>query len=174
MSPERLVAGAPPIPTMVKPAEAAALRQAAQGANVLEIGSAWGFSTVLMAEVARLVVSVDPHTMADTWQAFLWNLDRYGVLQRVMVVKGTSQDELPKMPAWGADGFFDVAFVDGLHTRWGAWFDLTWCRQLVRAGGIIAAHDYCVRWPGVLDAVDEVLAGLPAWRIQDLYLAVNE
>lgn len=59
-----------------------------------------------------------------------------------------------------ADGVrLDSAFIDGDHSRDGATADIQVFRPLLKAGGIIAGHDY---WPadrGVMDAVHNELAG---------------
>lgn len=171
-----LVYGRPRIGTSIKPLEADVLELAATGRRVLEIGSAWGFSTVLMALVAQEVVSIDPHTMADTWQPFVDNLAEYGVTRKVTAYRMRSQDVLGRL--YKAGQRFELAFIDGEHTFEACAFDISWALLLVEPGGIIAVHDYCVRWPGVIEAVEGRLIkrgsgfeAFPAWRIQDLYLA---
>ncbi len=172
MTQGRLVAGRPLIETFVAPLEAYALATAAGGRQrILEVGSAYGFSTIVMAQAAPAaeILSVDPHTGYQSWDTFNRNLDRYGVAGRVRCLRKPSQEVLPTLPA----GRFDMMFVDGDHGEGPADHDVAHALRLVRAGGIIAVHDYTERWQGVKDAVDRRLRGLPAWRIQTLYLAVN-
>jgi predicted O-methyltransferase YrrM len=158
------------IETYISLIEAYALETAVRGRRqVLEVGSAFGFSTILMAQAGAQVLAVDPHTGYKSWDAFLHNLNRYGVAGRVQAVRRPSQTTLPGLPA----GAFELAFVDGDHSEEVASFDLQQARRLVAAGGIIAVHDYTERWPGVKKAVDRELRGLAAWRIQTLYLAVQ-
>lgn len=168
MSPGRPIAGRPLIETFIAPLEAYALETAARGCRrILEIGSAFGFSTIVMAQTGAEVLAVDPHTGYDSWQTFQRNLNRYGVAGRVQAVRRPSQEALPHL----VPGRFDLVFVDGDHSEAMAEHDIRHARRLVRAGGIIAVHDYTERWQGVKNAVNRELRGLPAWRIQTLYLA---
>src|SRR5689334_294406 len=57
----RDVAPGPAISTSLTAAETAELRRLGRNADVLEIGSAYGYSTVTLALVAKWVVAVDPH-----------------------------------------------------------------------------------------------------------------
>ncbi len=165
-----LPAAGPALPGLFNAPAVAARRLAAPGARVLEIGTAWGFSAVLMGLVARSLVSIDPHDVWDTWPAFTANIKRYGLERVVTAYRMRSEDVLPALIAAGET--FDFAFVDGDHAEASAEYDIGACLQLVRAGGLIGVHDYSQRWGGVVAAVKRQLAGLPAWRIQDLYLAV--
>lgn len=137
--------------------------------RILEVGSAFGFSTVVMAQAGAEVLAVDPHTGYASWEIFHHNLNRYGVAGRVQAVRRRSEEVLPGLPAGG----FDLVFIDGDHGEHVAEFDCRQARRLVRAGGIVAVHDYTARWPGVQAAVDRELRGLPSWLIQTLYLAAN-
>lgn len=164
----RPIAGRPLVETFIHPIEAYALERAAAGASrILEVGSAYGFSTILMAQTGAQVLAVDPHTGYGSWDVFMANLNRYGVAGRVQPLRRASQDVLPGLAAEA----FDLAFVDGDHSEAVAAHDCRHARRLVRAGGLIAVHDYTDRWPGVKLAVDRELRGLLAWRIQTLYLA---
>lgn len=75
--------------------EAERLALHARGRRVTECGSLLGFSTIVMARVARHVVSVDRHDgypslglKNETERAFRNNLDRYNVANKVSVVVG--------------------------------------------------------------------------------------
>jgi predicted O-methyltransferase YrrM len=96
------------IPTALTPAESAAIESLARGKRVYECGSLLGYSTVLMARVARSVLSIDPHAGygEDTWKPFLANLDSYGVRHKVVAVRARAEELLPLLT--GAD----LAFLD--------------------------------------------------------------
>src|SRR5205823_810027 len=67
----------PAIPTAITRRESDLLAELTTMRWVLEIGSAWGYSTVWMALNGAHVVAVDPHTWADTRYGFEANLRRY-------------------------------------------------------------------------------------------------
>ena len=101
-----------------------------------------------------------------------WDSDRYddgklkGVLERfrkeiasgiVNINRGTSVEELKKFP----DGYFDWIYIDTTHSYETTVEELETGRNKVKAGGIIAGHDYTVgninkqlRY-GVIQAVHE-------------------
>ena len=73
----------PAIRTSITAAEARALRRLARDSVVVEIGSAYGYSTVVMALVARRVISIDPHTgLEDSEQVLRHNLAAFDVAKR--------------------------------------------------------------------------------------------
>lgn len=158
------------IHTGVTTAEADELARLATGRNVLECGSWYGFSTVVMGRVARRVVAVDWHHgdrhagQAETLGPFTANLKRYGVAERVDVRVGRFEDVLP-----GLRGVpFDVAFLDGMHDRESVERDLPLVApHVARRGAFLALHDYTVPpdWGfEVKPVVDEWLAERPEWE----------
>lgn len=163
--------GYPPIETWISRLEAYALATAARGKRVLEIGSAHGFSAVLMAQNGARITSVDPHTDYGSWTMFQQNLERYEVAQRVSCIRQRSQDVLPHLiPSW-----YELAFVDGDHSAAVAEHDIRWCLRLLQPGGILAVHDFTPRWPGVVEACErQALRDRPHWRIETLLLVVIE
>jgi predicted O-methyltransferase YrrM len=59
-----------------------------------------------------------------------------------------------------ADGqMFDFIFIDAAHDYANVKADIEAWRLLVKPGGILAGHDYEQAWPGVIDAVNELLPG---------------
>ena len=144
----------PTILSSVTDREATKLRELAKDAVVLEIGAAYGYSTVVMAQVAKRVVSVDPHTGHDSLHALEANLEIHGVSDKVVVAPFRSGEYLPSL----LPGTFDMAFVDGDHTQESVEWDIRWCLRLVRPGGVIAFHDYHENsCPGVTVALDAFL-----------------
>jgi SAM-dependent methyltransferase len=57
------------------------------------------------------------------------------------------------------DGKFDLVFIDAAHDYDNVKLDIQSWLPLVRPGGIIAGHDYQLAWPGVVEAVNELLPG---------------
>lgn len=125
------------IPTALTPAETAKLQEVARGKVVYEAGALLGYSTVALAQVAKRVISVDPHTgypqpnATSTWEQYLYNLERYGVLDRVRPFRADFQVHIP----------------DG--TDFIAWGDLTGDGKLMEEflrtrgfGSAIVLHDY--------------------------------
>jgi predicted O-methyltransferase YrrM len=131
------------IPTGITQTEVFRLREMAKDKTVLEIGSLLGFSTVNLAQVAKLVHSVDPHEgypdndPKPTLQPFQDNLERYGVTHRVVIHVGKAQDILPTL-----EPIFDFAFIDVN----GKYEDTAYCiwaaGRLIKPNGWMAIHDF--------------------------------
>lgn len=122
--------------------EAAELRRLAIDANVIEIGSHHGRSTVVMAEVARLVVAVDHHQGDSACKSgsilpFLTNLGMYHVREKVIPMVADSVTACAVL----MNGYFDLAFIDGDHVVDSVIRDVRAVRRLVRPGGVMAFHD---------------------------------
>ena len=149
----------PAITSAVTDAEATRLADLARGRTVLEVGSWYGFSTVVMARVARVVHAVDWHRgdehagVRETLGAFWANLERYAVRDRVVIHVGLAEVVLPVLRARS----FDFAFLDGFHETEAVDRDARLILPLLRPGGMLAFHDYG-RF-GVRPAVDGL--GLP-------------
>ena len=112
------------IPSAITGEEAARLASLASGGDVLELGAWLGFSTVVLAQAARRVTSVDWHqgdasltvmgrADQDTWAAYRENLARYGVAAKVDARRGRFEDVLPALRKQGA--LFDGVFLDAQH-----------------------------------------------------------
>lgn len=126
------------IPTALTPSETRLLQILARGVVVAEAGALLGYSTVALAHVAQQVVSIDPHNgyphhaPRPTYEPFLNNLRRHGVLDRVRAVRGDARRELPRLEAAGV------------------FLDLTGEAELTRAC-ITAAEKTGARWIAVHD-----------------------
>lgn len=140
------------IPSAVTAEEAAKLASLASGGDVLELGAWHGFSTVILAQAARRVCSVDWHqgdasitamggqAEGSTWEAYRANLARYGVAGKVDARRGRFSDVLPALRKEG--WLFDGVFLDAQHDREAVAADLALALPLVRPGGWVAFHDY--------------------------------
>ena len=130
----------PAISTSVTAAEAAELARLAEGRDVLEVGSAFGYSAVVMALTGARVTAVDPHTwLPASHEVMTANLEAYGVADRVTVVREASQEALPWLAKEGTR--FGLVFVDGDHSEAAARHDIRWALQLLDPGGTLAVHD---------------------------------
>lgn len=145
-----------PINTSLTAAETAELQRLAKGGDVLEIGTAYGYSTVALALVAEHVTAVDPHLTHGSYGDVLANLNAYGVT--ATIVRDYSQIAMPALHAAGMR--YDLVWIDGDHTAEGVEHDVTWALKLLKRGGVIACHDYDeATCPGVRMALDKLFGG---------------
>ena len=166
----------PAILTSVTAAEAAELASLAAGRQVLEVGSAHGYSAVVMARAGADVTAVDDHNggtwLGDTLSAMHASLAAYGVAGRVEIMQGASQRVLPVLA--GEEARFGLIFVDGGHTADTVRHDVEWALRLLAPGGVLACHDYgedtC---PGVAQALDQVFPAGPS-RLTDTLFVVED
>jgi predicted O-methyltransferase YrrM len=123
-------------------------------ARIVEIGSYRGRSTITLASSAPegvTVVAVDPHAGDDRGprqvhgtdasgeadhRAFVENLTRAGVVERVEHVRLPSQEALATLPARA-----DLVYVDGAHRYRAAREDLTGWGGRLRPRGTLLVHD---------------------------------
>ena len=157
--------GGRPISTSLTADETEALRQMAEGKRVLEIGSAFGYSTVVMALGAVHIDAVDPHEAHGSERVMRSNLRAYGVENKVTVHLATSATaEL--------EGNYDSVFIDGDHTEEGVTHDVHLAMSL--GASVIACHDYgedsC---PGVRKALDRLFPEGPDTLIDTLFVTVG-
>jgi predicted O-methyltransferase YrrM len=137
--------------------------------RVLEIGSAYGFSSITMALAGANVVSIDHHQHMNSEPVMVRNLSDYRVSDMVGMIIADSRNALPTL----LDHSFDGAFIDGDHTTEGVLFDAKECLRLVKPGGWIAFHDYnessC---PEIAPALDQLFGinSLDRILIDTLYI----
>jgi hypothetical protein len=160
------------IQSAISDAEARELSQLAAGLTVLELGSQYGFSTVVMGRVAKRLHSVDWHRgdsmtgPCDSLVSFHGNLQRYGVGDRVIAHVGRFEDVVPAFN----DCYFDGCFIDAEHDRASVARDTDQALRVVKRGGWLAWHDYG-RFE-VAEVVDSVSAGHRSRLTVVDYLAV--
>ncbi len=150
----------PGISTSLTLAETSKLRWMAAGANVLEVGSAYGYSAIVMALVGAKVTAVDPHAWLNSYDTMFANLVTYEVTGKVAINRVGSDVALPDLVTCGAQ--FDLVWIDGDHERFAVERDVRLALPLLRKGtGILACHDWdedtC---PGVRPAL-EAIVGQP-------------
>lgn len=140
------------VQTSLTAREAARLQELATGRHVLEIGSAFGYSAIAMAQTAEDVTLVDPFEQYSRSELRA-NLQAAGTLARTRIITGESQGVLPALRQRGER--FGLIFIDGDHSRDTVRADLDNALALLDAGGVLCAHDYgedtC---PGVRQAID--------------------
>jgi predicted O-methyltransferase YrrM len=152
------------IDTSLTENETAALRRLANGKHVLEIGSGFGYSAIVMAQVAERVTAVDPHAgeLPDSLPVMVQNLTRYRVAEKVVIVREGSQTALPAMIKGGRR--FEFIFIDGNHGE-RVEGDVALSRKLLEPGGCFAVHDlYGDEWGTEgcdFPEIARVLRGLP-------------
>lgn len=149
----------PLIDSWTSDAEAAELARLAKGRKVLELGTYRGFGAVLMALAgARQVHAVDWHRgdsslgPTDTLCAWWTNVRRHHVEDLVVGHVGRSEAVLSLFYPES----FDLAFIDADHEYEAVRRDILLVLPLMEEGGVLAFHDYCPVWPGVVRAVDEL------------------
>lgn len=148
----------PGIDTSLTEAETKELARLAADADVLEVGSAYGYSAVVMALAGAQVVAVDPHVQMASYETMMANLGFYGVAGRVEVRRLDSRVALPLLFEQGRR--FDLVWVDGDHTADMVEHDVNWARKLLRESGTLACHDYDEETcPGVRVALDKLFGG---------------
>lgn len=153
----------PAIESWTSDAEGAELARLAAGRRVLEVGTFRGFGAVLMAQAGAEVWAVDWHRgdsdlgERDTLCAWWTNVRRHHVEDQVVGLVGRSERVLPLL----REQSFDMAFVDAHHAYESVLRDVALTLPLLAAGAVLACHDYCATWPGVVRAVDELWSCVP-------------
>lgn len=149
--------------------EADELRSLASGGRVLELGSWKGRSTIVMAEVAELIVSVDRHlgigSASDPAPSLYEYLDNISGHANVVPVIA----DWAKIYLMFSNQFFDLIFVDGDHDAASVQRDFEIAMALQKEGSVIAGHDWDfdsvregVRLAG-LDAPTRVTGSVAVW-----------
>jgi predicted O-methyltransferase YrrM len=120
--------------------------------DILEIGSAWGRSTVLLGLASKKKIwSIDPHTGGlayiqkgeeqNSFNEFLRNISAHGISEKVVVLKNMTQEvmDLNLIPS---SINFSLAFIDGLHTRKGVQNDFKLAYSRLVLSGVMIFDDY--------------------------------
>jgi precorrin-6B methylase 2 len=135
------------------------LARLAEGKVVLEVGAYCGRSTICLAQTAKSVGVIDTfdgrgtHLPGDTLRLFRRNLRRHNAASKVTVYQGESVKVLEGLPP-----VYDLVFIDGSHDRDSVAADIEAAANVLRPGGLLVFHDYHDEDPGVVEAVDELVA----------------
>ena len=135
--------------------------------HIVEIGSYKGRSTVALALGSQLLTTRKPLVYAIDafdgevqrgWECiasyepdFFYNIQVAGVDKYVSTIKKLSEEAYTDCPTK-----ISALFIDGDHSYESVKHDIVHYASRVVPGGIIAFHDYCIDWPGVMLAVDEM------------------
>jgi predicted O-methyltransferase YrrM len=132
------------IPSAVTRPQCERLAALAEGKVVLELGSWYGRSTVLLASVAKMLHAVDWHLgdahagASDTLAPCAQALRRHKLEGRAVLHVGRNEDVLPMFK----DGLFDLVFVDSFHEGGAVQKDVDLVRRLLVPGATWTFHDY--------------------------------
>ena len=120
--------------------------------DILEIGSAWGRSAVLLGQTSgKRIWSIDPHTggrafiergeKQNSFDIFKENLARNKLDNRVKILKHTTAEVMEKglLPVTQK---FSFTFIDGLHSAEGVELDFKLAFERLVLNGIMAFDDY--------------------------------
>lgn len=153
--PVALGVGYPEISTSLTMAETNELMRLAKDADVLEVGSAYGYSAIAMALAGGRVLAVDPHQWLASRAVMDHNLAAYGMASRVEIRQSDSGTVLPEL----VGRLFDLVWIDGDHEAAAVRRDVELALPLLKPGsGVLACHDWdedtC---PGVRAALEAKL-----------------
>ncbi|HVE27901.1 MAG TPA: class I SAM-dependent methyltransferase [Sporichthya sp.] len=147
----------PAISTSLTMAETEELQRLAKDAEVLEVGSAYGYSSVAMALAGGRILAVDPHQWLNSLGPMRANLAAYGIADKVEIWAEDSRTFLPKLA--DAEQKFDLIWIDGDHEAHAVAQDVANALKLLKPTGTLACHDYDeATCPGVRQALD-------AWKV---------
>lgn len=163
MQPNPTVPG-PLISTSLTSRETTALVTLAGQKDVLEIGSAYGYSAIAMGLGGASVYAVDPHTwIHNSYGEMTLNIRQYGLTDKITVRTGDSFTVMPELVRDGR--LFDLVWIDGDHESPAVAHDVTMALKLLKPDGYLACHDYDeATCPGVRVALD---AWLPPTTVID-------
>jgi predicted O-methyltransferase YrrM len=150
------------IETSLTPAETNVLRECARGKDVLEVGAGYGYSAIIMGQVAEHVTSVDPHAgeLPQSEAVMRAHLAHFKLEDKVKIVRNYSERVWPR---WLAS--FEFIFIDGNHD-YQVRGDVQNAIRLLEPGGWMAVHDYGqYDFPKIIEACDEVCT--PPQRLVD-------
>jgi SAM-dependent methyltransferase len=151
--------------------------------DILEIGSWKGASAIHMARLQHQLGRADTEIVCvDTWLGSLEFWENHDDEERYRALKLCDgyptvywtflfnvaacglQSVITPFPITSAiaarffthhELTFDAIYVDGSHDYLDVAADIAAYWPLLRSGGVMLGDDYCSKWPGVMDAVDE-------------------
>jgi len=133
---------------------------------IVEIGSAWGHSTVNMAQSSHgnvRIFAIDSWGLIEKWaineQRFLDNTKPYW--HRITRIKSFSKDV--KIQEWLNGDSIDLLFIDGDHHENACRDDYLLYSPYVKQGGLLVFHDYGML-AGVTKAVMKYVVPSGLWE----------
>lgn len=146
------------------------LAELGAGKVCLELGSFYGRSSIVLAQVATELHCVDWHRgevaglkdvgMTDSLVTWRDNVMRYGLMDKIVMHVGTTDMVLPRLA-----GSFDFVFVDADHSYEGVKRDILNLSALVETGATLMFHDYVWEELGVKAAVDAFVELTPDFSL---------
>jgi len=109
--------------------------------NILEIGTAVGYSAAFFAEAAEEACVVSIEKSEKMYRKAVENIEMLGLSGRVKVVHGDGETVIPELfagDAGDAVGKFDFVFIDAAKSRYRQYFDAA---VRVCAGGAVIISD---------------------------------
>ncbi|MDQ5822815.1 MAG: class I SAM-dependent methyltransferase [Chloroflexota bacterium] len=151
--------------------------------SVVEVGAYTGKSTIILS-AAGPVYSIDHHRgnaehqpgqarcrsgtlieeRVDTFPIFKTNLSRAGLWSQTTAIVTDHITALQLLPSKAIP--IALLFADADHSEFGTWLLIECWRNKVR--GVMAFHDYCEDFPGVVAAVDRANFGPPLFKVDSL------
>jgi predicted O-methyltransferase YrrM len=123
---------------------------------IVEVGSHKGRSThALLSGCRGTVWAVDKWRGKKTNHRYLAFKKNVGHFPHLKIMRMWSLEAAPKF----ADNSLCMVFIDADHRYVPFRADLLAWGPKVKPGGRLCGHDYCEQWPGVVQAVDELLPG---------------
>ena len=137
--------------------------------GMVEIGSWIGESACIFAPHVGLLICVDP------WPDYRGQRGDDVYAQWLAATAGLANVAAVRKPSIEAarqfeDCTFDAVYIDALHDYANVCADILAWRPKLKAGGILAGHDYGPHAPGVVRAVNELIGkpsrvyGDTTWR----------
>ena len=122
--------------------------------NYLEIGTFYGANILSVAHTYGVhkdskLYCVDPwedysdyseykNKQASIYEAFINNVERSGIKEKLIITRGYSNNEIPKYQ----DNFFDIIYIDGNHEPEYVLEDAVLSFRKLKKGGIMIFDDY--------------------------------
>jgi len=118
---------------------------------MVEVGSYSGESAVIFAKYVKTLLCIDPWIDGDA--VYRLFVDRTARVDNIQHKRAYSVEAALSVP----DGSLDVVYIDAAHDYDNVKADILAWRQKLKAGGVLAGHDYGPHAPGVIKAVDELI-----------------
>jgi predicted O-methyltransferase YrrM len=150
-------------PTYVDPAEGALLQRmvlAVKPRTTLEIGMAYGVSTLFICEALAALPHPSTHIVMDPLQQCRWrniglrNVEAANYSRLLRFFEEPSEYCLPRLLQNGTQ--VQLAFIDGVHTFDQSALEFYYIDRMLPVGGVIVFDD--VLWPAIHRAVRYVLS----------------